>query len=72
MLQVKHLLHVLQTLKTSTLFRRGGGGGGGDLVKAVFMSVYCGLAANSIKTREKGEMYQNLLARIVARLEKPY
>ena len=33
--------------RTSTLFE-GGGGGGENLVKAVFMSVYCRLAANSI------------------------
>ena len=43
-----------------------GGGGGKNLVKAVFMSVYRRLAANSIqKPSEKGEVSQNLLARIV-------
>ena len=42
------------------------GGWGKNLVKAVFMSVYCRLAANSIqKPSEKGEVSQNLLARIV-------
>ena len=42
------------------------GGWGKNLVKAVFMSVYCRLATNSIqKPSEKGEVSQNLLARIV-------
>ena len=34
--------------RTSTLFEGGGGGVRETLVKAVFMSVYCRLAANSI------------------------
>ena len=50
-LQVKHLLHILYTLWTSTLFR--GGGVGENLVKAVFMSVYRRLAANSIQNQVK-------------------
>ena len=48
-LQVKHLLHILYTLWTSTLFRRVGK----NLVKAVFMSVYRKLAANSIQNQVK-------------------
>ena len=43
-LQDKHPLHILDTLRTSILF-----GDGGNLVKAVFMSVYCLLNANSIQ-----------------------
>ena len=31
----------------------GGGGGGGNVVKPVFMSVYCELAANSIQKHVK-------------------
>ena len=42
-----------------------GGGVEGNLVKAVFMSVYRRLAVKR-KTREKEEVSQNLLARIVA------
>ena len=44
-LQDKHPLHILHTLRTWTLF----GGMGWKLIKAVFMSVYCGLASNSIQ-----------------------
>ena len=45
------------------------GGWGENLVKAVSMSVYRRLVVNSIeKTREKGEVSQNLLARIVGQL----
>ena len=41
-------------------------GGEKNLVKAVFMSVYCRLAANSIqKKSEKEEVSQNLLSRIL-------
>ena len=47
-LQVKHLSHFLQTLMTSTMFR-----GGGGFVKAMFMSVYCRLAASSIQKHVK-------------------
>ena len=43
-------------------------GGGGNLVKAVFMSVHCRLAANSIqKNVKRGEVSQHLLTTIVAR-----
>ena len=42
---------------------------GKNLVKVMFMSVYGRLAVNSIKkTREEGEVSQNLLARIVVTL----
>ena len=41
------VLRILYTFRTSTLFR-GRGVGEKNLVKAVFMSVYRGLAANSI------------------------
>ena len=40
-------------------------GGGENLVKAVFMKVYCRLTANSIQKTWKGEVSQNLFARIV-------
>ena len=53
-------------------FVLGGGGWGKNLVKAVFMCVYRRLAANSIhKASEKGEVSQNLLARIVALRSAP-
>ena len=60
MLQVKHLLHILQTPRTSTLFEAGGGGGGEgvDLVKAV-----CVFQVNfkfDTKIRETREVSQNL------------
>ena len=49
MLQVKHVLHILHTLRNSTLF-----GGGRDLVKAVFMSsVYRRLAIKTVNSIEK-------------------
>ena len=50
LLQVKRLLDILHMLRSSTLFV---GGGGGILVKAVFMSVYLRLAANSIQKHVK-------------------
>ena len=46
------VLHILYTFRTSTLFR-GRGVGEKNLVKAVFMSVYRGLAANSIQNQMK-------------------
>ena len=68
-LQVKHLLHILCTLWSSTLFS---GGWEKSLVNAVFMSVYCRLAANSKqKPSEKGEVSQNLLARIARKFAIP-
>ena len=41
------------------------GGLGENLVKWVFVSVYCRLAVNSIEKSERWEVSQNLLARIV-------
>ena len=53
LLQVIHVLHnILRVLRSSTLFRRGGGWGK-LLVKAVFMSVYLRLTANSIQKHVK-------------------
>ena len=49
-LQVKHFLHILHTLRTSTLFRWVGGK---TVVKAVFTSVYRRLAVNSIERHVK-------------------
>ena len=50
-LRVKHFLHILHTLRTSTLFR--GGGVEKNLIKAVFMSVCRSLAVNSIEKHVK-------------------
>ena len=48
-------------------FVQGGGGWGKNLVKALFVSVYRRLSCKfHTKTREKGKVSQNLLARIVA------
>ena len=50
-LQVNHLLPILHRLRTPTLL--GGGAVGVNPVKAVFLSVYCRLAANSIQKHLK-------------------
>ena len=57
---MKHLLHILQTLRPSTLL---GGGGGQILLRPC---VCFRLTANSdTKIREKREVSQNVLSRIV-------
>ena len=48
-LQVNHLLPILHRLRTPTLFGGAGGAVRINPVKAVFLSVYCRLAANSIQ-----------------------
>ena len=63
-LQVKHLLHILytlQTLRTSTLFS----GGGGILLRPYLRVCIAGQLQIHTEPSDKGEVSQNLLARIL-------